>query len=150
MSVLVSAVVVEAVEVAGRRVGDAEDGVMIMESVWTKRSVVLVACEMVFEGSVWVAVDIEKGAVTIMVFVCVDTATVGAKRASTPFSMNDRACEVVGNVVCVETDEVAVAGASVWVLASSRITVDLKQRSLWPAFVHLLYSSDSPSTIPFP
>ena len=108
MSVLVSAVVLEAVEVAGRRVGDAEDGVMIMESVCAKWSVV--AHEMVFEGSVRVAVDVEKGAVTIMVFVCVDTAMVGAKRASTPFSMNDRACEVVGNVVCVETDEVVVAG----------------------------------------
>ena len=105
---------------------------------------------MVLIESVWVAVDVEKGAVTIMASVWMDTAAVSAKRASTPFSTNDWACEVVGNVVCVETDEVAVAGASVWVLASSRITVDLKQRSLWPAFVHLLYSSDSPSTIPFP
>ena len=111
MSVLVSAVVLEAVEVAGRRVGDAENGVMIMESVWAKRSVV--AHEMVFEGSVWVAVDVEKGAVTIMVFFCIDTAMVGAKQASTQFSTKFWACEMVASVVCVETDEVGVNGGSV-------------------------------------
>ena len=52
--------------------------------------------EIVFRSSIWVAMDVVGVAVTIRAFVCVDTATVGAKRASTPFSMNDQACEVVG------------------------------------------------------
>lgn len=109
---------IEAVEVAGRGVGDAEGCLMtwwfsrvLIESVWTEKSVV--ARETVLIESVWVAMDIEKGAVTIMAFVCVDTATVGAKRASTQFSTKFRACEVVASVVCVETDEVGVDGGSV-------------------------------------
>lgn len=103
--------------------------------------------------SVWVAMDVVEGVVTMRASVWMETATEGATQVLIPFSTNVWVCDAAMNVlrfVWVDTDVVVVFGGSVWVPALSRTALGTKHCCPWPADVHLLCSSYSPITIPFP
>ena len=83
------------------------------------------------ECSVWVMMGVEEGGCVMWWLVVLEMSPVNID-------------------VWTEMDMVVFDCRSVGVPVSSRTAVGAKQRSPWPAAFHLLCSSHSPTTIPFP